>query len=67
MYQTPRSLFAAKFLGETNLIEGSVVETTPAGTVVATVTRAIARQRGDTGRGRNPASFFAAAGCRAAR
>jgi spermidine/putrescine transport system ATP-binding protein len=36
MYQTPRSLFAAKFLGETNLIEGSVVETTPAGTVVAT-------------------------------
>jgi spermidine/putrescine transport system ATP-binding protein len=36
MYQTPQSLFAVKFLGETNLIEGSFVETTPAGTVVPT-------------------------------
>ena len=36
MYRTPRSLFAAKFLGETNLIEASVVETTSCGAVVAT-------------------------------
>ncbi|MCO5082983.1 MAG: ABC transporter ATP-binding protein [Rhizobiaceae bacterium] len=36
MYAKPRTLFAAKFLGETNLFEGVVGETGAAGTVVVT-------------------------------